>query len=803
MGIAVDLSIDQRELIARGLFQVSKKLGDELHGLCPYHAEKEPSFAYNVAKDACHCLSCGASDDLAGMWCREHGYDVRTDGLLKFKRAFGLSSGGSPPPAPPTKPVRAPDKQDPPVPDKIIPESSLESLPPLPKPWVDRLTATRKWSPAVVQEMDLRVYGDERTARIAIPVRDDQGRLRNIRLYLPGAKSNKMISWSEQVDGKKVNYGSARLLPAPATWRKGEIVWLCEGEPDMICARSHGLNAVTQTAGAKTFKPEFVDQFQGRDVVICYDADRAGIDGARKVAEKLSGVAKLVRVIEWPAFMAAEDGGWPEKSGQDLTDFFCRHNKTVQDLQNLLPEATAFEPPPEPEKPAGTRRFFAGRNGTTFKPQWLADAILQDLDLLADPLTQQIFRWTGKYWKPWHMDRLRSYAKRLLGDEAEPARLSQAAELAYLDSLLAEDRELNDQENLICLENCMLDLESMETRPHDKNYLSTQILPFPYDPEALCDRWLEFLAEVIPDKFVRAQLQQFFGYCLTRSTRYETALLLIGPGSDGKSKILNILQEMIGEENCSAVQMSRLEEPFERATMYNKLLNVASEENKAAFGSAMVKAAISGDRMNASFKHKDYFQFRPYAKHAFSSNFFPAVPDNTDGYFRRWLPIEFTKQFGPGMDAAKDVHLEEKLMAELPGIFLWSLAGLRLLREHDGFINAEVTNRFLEAYKRHNNPIVWFVEEYCVLDSGCREALDSLYSKYTRVLKSAGNNPLNKQNFAAGLHAVVRPKGRKLKPCRISANDPIYPRARGYEGIRLLDRGEDAPPAPPSPGGPL
>ena len=797
MGIALELSPDMREHIARDLFQVKKKFGHELHGLCPYHAEKEPSFSYNVEKDACHCLSCGASDDLAGMWCHEHGHDVKTGGLRKFKQAFGLSDGGSLPPVP-RSPGRS--KADMDKGEKIIPESSLAALPPLPKPWVDRLTAERKWSPAIVEELDLRVHGDDRTSRIAIPVRDEQGRLLNIRLYLPGAKKYKIISWSETIDGKKVNYGASRLLPASNKWRKGEALWLCEGEPDLVCALSHGLNAVTQTAGAKTFKPEFVEKFRDRDVVICYDADQAGIDGARNVAEKLTGVARLVRVLEWPAYMAAEDGGWPEKGGQDLTDFFCRHGKTVQDLQNLLPQAAVFERPPEPERPAGTRRFFDKR---TFRPQWLADAIQQDLDVLADPLTQQMFRWTGKYWKPWHMDRLRSYAKDLLGDEAEPARLSAAADLVYLDSLLPEDRELNDHADMVCLENGMLDLVTMDFKPHHKDYLSTQILPFPYDAKASCDRWIAFLEEVIQDKFVRAQLQQFFGYCLTRSTNYETALLLIGPGSDGKSKILNVLQEMIGEENCSAVQMSRLEEPFERATLYNKLLNVATEENKAAFGSAMVKAAISGDRVNASFKHKDYFQFRPYAKHAFSSNFFPAVPDNTDGYFRRWLPIEFTKQFGPGMDAAKDVHLEEKLLKELPGIFLWSLAGLEMLRENDGFIEAEATNKFLNAYKRHNNPIMWFIEDNCILEEGGRAAVDALYSRYVKVLKQAGNNPLNRQNFMQGLHAVVRPRGRKLKACRMSVSDPVYPRARGYEGIRLLDRGEAAPPVPPSPGGPL
>ena len=106
------------------------------------------------------------------------------------------------------------------------------------------------------------------------------------------------------------------------------------------------------------------------------------------------------------------------------------------------------------------------------------------------------------------------------------------------------------------------------------------------------------------------ELQEFFGYVLWPDCRYETALFLIGKGSSGKSTILNVLQALAGEENCSNVSIPGLENEFHRATLLDKTLNVFTEADSQLFGSSYVKAIVSGDRIDASFKHRDPFQFR-------------------------------------------------------------------------------------------------------------------------------------------------------------------------------------------------
>ena len=55
---------------------------------------------------------------------------------------------------------------------------------------------------------------------------------------------------------------------------------ICEGEKDMLIARSQGFNAITLTGGAQvTIQKDYLNYFKNRKVFICYDNDTAGKQG--------------------------------------------------------------------------------------------------------------------------------------------------------------------------------------------------------------------------------------------------------------------------------------------------------------------------------------------------------------------------------------------------------------------------------------------------------------------------------------------------------------------------------------------
>lgn len=329
MGFALEeLGPERCREIAEGLFEVEKVYGKKLHGFCPIHGDsKSASFVYHYEGDWYKCQSCDAGGDLIKLWCHIHGLDSRGEGFKRFKEEFVGDTAGTNFGArgsnsrPLLRLVETKRKEQPEV---FVPEEDLAPLPPLPAERVQQMKRARGWTEEVIRRLDLREFVDFKgNARIAMPIRDEAERLCNIRLYMPGADQFKVISWYDQAckacggrfkTEKKQktcsqcgalpnDYGRTRLYPAPSMWKRDGLLWLCEGEPDLICALSQGLNAFTQTAGARTWEESFNSALKGRDVVIAYDADRPGFGGAMKAAQSIAAQAKSVRMILWPELM--------------------------------------------------------------------------------------------------------------------------------------------------------------------------------------------------------------------------------------------------------------------------------------------------------------------------------------------------------------------------------------------------------------------------------------------------------------------------------------------------------------------
>jgi len=109
--------------------------------------------------------------------------------------------------------------------------------------------------------------------------------------------------------------------------RKGEPVWICEGEK---CAKflsdTHGLLATTNPLGAGKWEPEYTETLRGRDVIILRDYDAAGKKHADEVAEALFGVADRVRVPDLPGLVHTQ------YRGQDVFDWMITLGHSLSEL---------------------------------------------------------------------------------------------------------------------------------------------------------------------------------------------------------------------------------------------------------------------------------------------------------------------------------------------------------------------------------------------------------------------------------------------------------------------------------------
>ena len=102
------------------------------------------------------------------------------------------------------------------------------------------------------------------------------------------------------------------------------MIIICEGEFDRLVLEARGFAAVTSTAGAGTFLPEWASYFRDiPDVCLCFDNDDAGRNGAARVA----ALIPLAYVVTWPP--EAPNGG-------DVTDFFVALGRNADDFRTLL-----------------------------------------------------------------------------------------------------------------------------------------------------------------------------------------------------------------------------------------------------------------------------------------------------------------------------------------------------------------------------------------------------------------------------------------------------------------------------------
>jgi hypothetical protein len=164
--------------------------------------------------------------------------------------------------------------------------------------------------------------------RIGIPILDIHDNIVNIRRYSKtesGAK--KMVSY-------KIGYGRARLFPIRNIYNDS-VVLINEGEMDCILANQLGYNSITVTGGAGTWSDSFTEKFRNKIVWICYDVDKAGVNGSLRISNILYGIAKEIKNIKLP-ITDIENG--------DFTDYILKLNHSKQDFDNLVEKTPAFTP---------------------------------------------------------------------------------------------------------------------------------------------------------------------------------------------------------------------------------------------------------------------------------------------------------------------------------------------------------------------------------------------------------------------------------------------------------------------------
>jgi len=292
-------------------FPVKLTVGvNEYNVVCPFHDDKHASMSVNTENGVWYCHGCGEKGN-ASQFLQKYKEMSKEDSVLELARIVGINIDNFIYREKQTKSI-----------DKAIIRKFHNAL----KENDFALESIQKicgWTIETINKYQIGFDGE----RYTIPIFNEKGKCVNIRKYLPKVKDklSKMLSY-------KAGYGEARLFPIENL--AGNEILICEGEKDCILANQVGFNAITSTAGAGTWKINWNEKFKGKTVYICYDSDKAGIEGATKVASNLIGFAEIVKIVNIPL---------PEISGADFTDYIFGHGYTKDDFEQLIENSDIFE----------------------------------------------------------------------------------------------------------------------------------------------------------------------------------------------------------------------------------------------------------------------------------------------------------------------------------------------------------------------------------------------------------------------------------------------------------------------------
>lgn len=362
-------------------------------------------------------------------------------------------------------------------------------------------------------------------------------------------------------------------------------------------------------------------------------------------------------------------------------------------------------------------------------------------------------------------------------------------EMQFLGNMAVENTDFNKDIYVLNTDSGIVDLRTGEIKPFDRDAMLSQNTNVKVSYEEPTE-WLRFLSSIFeyPDPNDTKEIVEFlrvcFGYTLTGSTKAQCIFLLHGDGSNGKSTLLNVLQNIMGDyfhtidssqlmtsknNQSVAVQNSMAE------LLGTRFLSTQETDEGARLSEPLIKQ-ISGDEViNAQKKYGKPFFFKPAFKLWMSTNNLPIIRGKDYGIWRRIILFSFKKQF---TEETKDVHLPEKLAAEYDRILGWCIKGAVDYLKTETLTIPNCLKRELANYQEDLDTVLQFINAECFTKEGQATLKRSLYDAYTAWARRSNLPALSEPKFK---NEMIK-KGHKVI---VNSKD----HGQYYDGIGVVNNG--------------
>ena len=315
----------------------------------------------------------------------------------------------------------------------------------------------------------------------------------------------------------------------------------------------------------------------------------------------------------------------------------------------------------------------------------------------------------------------------------------------------------------------VVDLRTGETREHESRYMCTKITGVAPHMGGAAPKWKEFLRQVTGgDAEFEHYLKMVAGMACVGKVYEEGLVISYGPGSNGKSTLFAVWQELLGSysgtiRNEVLVGNKNGSEVQGAAQLRGMRLTVTSElEEATRMNLSLLKRLTSRDRISARPLYHDPIEFTPTHTLILHTNHLPRLSSCDEGTKRRIAIAPFLSSIPPEkkvMDFAGVLVREEG-----PEILGWMIEGaIEFYKANTKLTKPKVVLDATAEYFAGEDKIGRFISECCEVDPDAKTASSHLYRVYCDWCKAENLYPGGTQPFARNLSGRGFEKTKTMK----------------------------------------
>jgi len=244
---------------------------------------------------------------------------------------------------------------------------------------------------------------------------------------------------------------------------------------------------------------------------------------------------------------------------------------------------------------------------------------------------------------------------------------------------------------------------------------------------------------------------------------------------------MRLIETFIGRSNICSTSLDALSENrFEAFNLYGKKVASIGETNFGLLQKTELIKRLSGrDTITYEAKNKGAFFGINTAKLIISSNSLPTSDDTSDGFYRRFLIVDFPNQFTEKQDILKKIPVEE-----YSNLAKWCVDNLPGILETGGFHNEGDIEHRKKKYIMASNPLPIFIEQFCDVGEDNKKywvSGSNLYTEFVKMLTLNKRRVVKRKEF----HTAMTELGfEQAKVTRNFGDHEIF-NGWAYLGLRL------------------